>query len=68
MSKPMLGLLVVLASLGVAIAVAYGWQGLVVYLFFAGIPAVLALGAVVGTDFVSDLSRRRFGRGTRARS
>jgi hypothetical protein len=68
MSKPLLALLVVLASLGVVIAVAYGWQGLVVYLFFAGIPAVYTLGAVVGTGVVSDLSRGRFGRGTRARS
>lgn len=45
-----------------AVGVAYGWRALVVYAFFAAIPAVLVFGAAVGGEWFSGASRGRFDR------
>jgi hypothetical protein len=51
-----------LALGGLAVALAWGWRSLVVYLFLAGIAGALALAARVGGDWVRDSSRGRFER------
>ena len=57
-----MGLLVLAA---VAIAVAWGWRALVVFLFFAAISGGLAVAIRVGGDWVRDTSRGRFDRDDR---
>jgi hypothetical protein len=47
---------------GVAITLAWGWNALVVYAFFAAISGALGLAAGVGGDWVRDASRGRFDR------
>ena len=47
---------------GVAIALAWGWNALVVYAFFAAISGGLGLAAGVAGDWVRDTSRGRFDR------
>jgi hypothetical protein len=47
---------------GVAIALAWGWNALVVYAFFAAISGGLGLAAGVGGDWIRDSSRGRFDR------
>lgn len=49
-------------ALGVVIAVGTGWRGLAVYAFFVGLATAVALGTVVGGDFLTGASRGRFDR------
>ncbi len=57
-----LGLLVLGA---LAVTLAWGWDALVVYAFFAAISGGLGLAAGVGGDWVRDASRGRFDRKNR---
>ena len=49
-----------LAALGVVILIGSGWRGLAVYAFLVGLAAALAVGTVVGGDFLTGASRGRF--------
>jgi hypothetical protein len=57
----------VLAAVGVAIGVAWGWGALGVYLFFALIAGVLTLGISCGGGWLTGVSRGRFHDGKRGR-
>jgi len=58
----MLVLLLVLFGLGIAIGIAWGWQALAVYAFFAAIVAAVGVGTWVGGDWLHDVSAGRFHR------
>lgn len=49
-----------LAAAGVAIAAAWGFQALLVFVFFVALSAGLAYVAGVGGNWVRDVSSRRF--------
>lgn len=53
-------LLGILALGGIAIAVAWGWGALGVYLFLVGIPFLLTLALGVGGEWLTKASRGRF--------
>jgi hypothetical protein len=52
--------LAVLVAGAVAVGVAFGWSGFLVYLFFAVLVGAVCVGAGVGGGLVRDASRRRF--------
>ncbi len=52
----------VLCAIGVAIGVAWGWHGSVVFAFFAAIALVFTVAAVVGGSWLEGVSRSRFDR------
>jgi hypothetical protein len=68
MSKPMIGLLVVLVALGAVIGIAYGWRGLLIYAFLAAIPVLYLIATVVGGRVVRGMSAGRFDSKERRRS
>lgn len=56
----MIGLLFALVALGTVIGVAFGWRGLLIYLFLAAIPVLYLVAAVIGGGVVRGMSSGRF--------
>jgi hypothetical protein len=50
----------VLAAGGIAIAIAWGFGALVVYVFLAGFTGVVTYAAGLGGEWLQEASRRRF--------
>lgn len=55
-------LVVAIVAGAVAIVIASGWRGLVVYGFFVGLAALLAFGTGLAAGILTDVSRGRFDR------
>ena len=53
-------LLAILALGGLAIALAWGWGALGVYLFLVGVPFLITLALGIGGEWVAKASRGRF--------
>lgn len=58
--RPLIGTLVFLGVLGLIVLLAWGVQALLVYLFFAVVAVVIALGMRIGGGWGEDASRGRF--------
>lgn len=65
MDRLAIGLLVAVLALGVAIAVAAGWHGLVIYAFLAILLGAASFGLRVGGGIIRDASAHRFERDRR---
>jgi hypothetical protein len=61
-TRPTVVLVVGLVGLGIAIAVAWGWNALIVYAFFAGIAILILIGSLLGGGWLRDASAGRFDR------
>ena len=53
-------LLAILALGGLAIALAWGWGALVVYVFLVGVPFLMTIALGAGGEWVAKASRGRF--------